>query len=131
MALSKQSVSFSNSALDTLHAELTQLMKEYGTYLQDESIQGDVECLAAWIEAYKQGSDEAASYLDEYGMVLMEHIRIKLQEAACAFQRMDGESPASKSFSGRDAHQINEAAALASHAEEELVVAIDCENRTN
>jgi len=131
MALSKTCASLSTSALDAMHCELRQLMTEYGSYLQDESIQGDVECLAAWIEAYKQGSDEAANYLNEYGIVLMEHIRTKLQEAACAFQRLDGESPASKSFSGRDAHKLNEAATLASHAEEELVDAIDSETKTN
>ena len=111
--------------METLYVELTQLGKHYGKQLKEESVQSEVECLTAWIEAYRNGSREAAEYLEEYGILLLENIRSRLKEAAVGLQRMDGESPANSGAAADNAHHMNHATNLVLHAEEEMEAAIN------
>jgi hypothetical protein len=115
------------SHFDALHSELIYLKSKYTPLLKKEALQGDVECLTMWIEAYQQGSDEAAEYLQEYGDVLLENIHNRLKEASVDLQRMDEESPASKDFTGGEAHHLSRATALTTEASKEFESAVEHE----
>lgn len=110
--------------LDAVHTDLLELERKYSSYLEQESVKADVECLRTWIEAYRNGDIEAAEYLGEHGTTLLENVKSKLHAASREFQRVDEESPNGCNFNGAKADWLNKAATTALHAEDQLAKAI-------
>lgn len=101
-----------SSALDTLICELETMSKRYRTFLEQESLTGDVQCLHHWITSYKGGRLEAGEYIHEYGHALLSNIKNKLKLAEQDIQRMDGESPSIEHSTGKQPHRLSQAIAL-------------------
>jgi hypothetical protein len=110
--------------------DLQALEQQYGGYLEQESLKGDVQCLRSWIESYQKGDAEAATYLSEHGTSLLENIKTKLKNAAREIQRIDEESPMGANFSGGKSDRLNKAAETALHAEHQLAEALNEEKPT-
>lgn len=109
-----------DSAIEVLRSELALLKNRYAKYLHEESVQSDVQCLTDWLADYANGSPEAAGYLHDYGMILLNHVHGRLKAAADEVARFDGESPAAANFTGGRAHRLNDAAAEVSTIKENL-----------
>lgn len=99
-----------DSAIEILRSELSLLKNRYDKYLHEESLQSDVQCLSDWLDDYANGSPEAAGYLHDYGMILLNHIHGRLKTAADEVLRFEGESPAAANFTGGKADRLNRAA---------------------
>ena len=115
------------SELDALYGELDTLVKRYGSYLSQEELEGDVQCLKQWIEFYQQGDSQAAEYLRDHGKSLLENIRVRMQSAAEDIQRMDDESPNAENFTGGKSDRLNRVVKVAMSAEEKLDKVIENE----
>ncbi len=113
------------ACLVAVQEDLNQLETEFGQYLEQEDLKSDVQCLRTWIESYQQGDQEATEYLHEHGSAMLANIKEKLKTAAREIQRIDEESPVSENFSGGKADRLNNAAAAAIHAEDQLGKALN------
>ena len=115
-----------SNPIDALYAELTQLQHRYGETLEQESLTDQVKQLKDAIARYREGSAEAAGFLQTQGHALMEAIRSKLAAATAEQARLLDESPAAASdASGRHVHHSSRAAALAADAEARLDEALE------
>lgn len=108
------------NSLLSLQSELKNLTQKYSAYINQESLQGEVGCLTHWVDSYRNGDEAAGYYLTNYGSILLEKVRNKLQTAATEVQRWDNESPISKNFSGGKSDRLSKAAQSLSKAEEQL-----------
>lgn len=113
--------------LEALHDQLCQLKTRYHECLEQESLVEDVDSLREWIESYLHGSLAAGEYLNEHGVVLMDNIKCKLKCGCAEMQRIDEESPIGENYTGRQAHRLSRAAALAVKAEKHLEKVIERE----
>lgn len=107
--------------LEALHDQLCQLKTRYHECLEQESLVEEVDSLREWIESYLHGSIAAGEYLSEHGMILMDNIKSRLKCGCEEMQRIDEESPLGERNTGRQAHRLSRAAALAAQAEAQLV----------
>lgn len=109
-----------DSAIEVLRSELSLLKNRYAKYLHEESVQSDVQCLTDWLGDYVNGSPEAAGYLHDYGMILLNHVHGRLKAAAEDVLRFEGESPSAANFTGGRADRLNAAAADVSAIKDNL-----------
>jgi hypothetical protein len=108
-----------------LQTELKKLTQQYGSYLNQEALDGEVGCLSLWVDSYRKGDETAGYYLANYGKILLEKIKLRLQSAAAEIQRLDEESPNSKNFTGGKANRLAKAAKAAATAQKELTKALN------
>ena len=119
----------SNGPIGSLQHELNKLAEGYHEYLEQESINSEVECLRNWIDATHRGHLSAMRDLEEFGPELLAHIKDKLNHAASDITRMEGESPVAKNFTGGRADRLNKAAAIAARAYKFLDDALPSSNK--
>lgn len=115
------------AGVDSVYNELNQLEKRYGEYLEQESLTGDVMSLKNAIEDYKQGSLKATEYLQDHGMEVIRQIKEKLEAATAEQHRILEESPTASDSTGKKAHRISRAAAIAMDAESKLESSLENE----
>lgn len=121
----KQEQHLTENSLLLLQTELKELTQKYGPYLNQEALEGEVGCLSLWVDSYRKGDETSGYYLANYGSILLEKIKVRLQAAAAEIQRIDEESPNSKNFSGGKADRLARAAKAASNAKDELTKVIN------
>ena len=112
-------------AIDSLYNEINLLEERYADFIAQESLTEEVGTLKAAIEEYLQGSPEAASYLREHGLAILQGIKDKLEAVTAEQSRINEESPAQNHSTGKKAHEASRAAALAMEAEENLEITLD------
>ena len=99
-----------DSQIETICSSLQTLKNNYGRYLDDDAIKGNINCLESWLESYRAGSYEAQIYLRNYGAELLSHIHDNLSLTADDMRRFDAESPAGQNFTGGKAERLSQAA---------------------
>ncbi|MFO1241581.1 MAG: hypothetical protein U1E36_00015 [Rickettsiales bacterium] len=115
--------------LETINTQLTQLKKQFGKYIEEESLQDDIDALSRWIDDYHSNKPDAAEYLQEHGPKMLENITKRLKFAAEEMQRIEQESPAAaQNFSGGKADRLHKAATVTEKAQEHLGKALEEEN---
>ena len=107
---------YSHDPIGSLQHELNILAEGYQEYLEQESINSEVQCLRNWIDATHRGHLSAMRDLEEFGPELLGHIKDKLNIAATEITRLEGESPIAKNFTGGRVDRLNKAAAIAALA---------------
>ncbi len=119
-----------NGHIGSLQLELNALTDGYQEYLEQEALNGEVQCLQNWIDATHRGHLAAMRDLEEFGPELLGHIKDKLNNAATEITRLEGESPIAKNFTGGRADRLNKAAAIAARAYEFLNEALPSSPQT-
>lgn len=99
-----------DSEIEAICASLEGLKRDYGRYLDEDGIRGNIACLSNWLHNYSLGSYDAQTYLRDYGASLLHQIHDSLNLAADDMRRFDSESPAAQNFTGGRADRLNKAA---------------------
>lgn len=109
--------------LQQVKDDLLALEYRYLATLEEEGLVADVQCIRCWVEQSLLGNREAAEYLGEHGLYLLEHAHSKFSMAARDIQRLDDESPTGRRSTGRIGDRMNHACALLLHAQQALAQA--------
>lgn len=115
-----------DSLLWLLQDGLSQLSKKYGKYLQQEQVMNEVQLITDSLEDYSNGSPYAATYLQEHGHDILEHIERKLEASLWEQEKLREENPLAARFAPKgDAHHISRAAALTQDVQDKLMLFIN------
>lgn len=104
--------------VDRTYLTLQLLQIRFESYLRITPSYDEIDCLKSWIEAYKYGSDEAADYLNLYGIELLRDIRNDLSLCLEEAQKFDEESPSPMNLTGKGTDKISKAINMINDAEE-------------
>ncbi len=118
----------SHKAIDSLNNQLSLLQDKYSSYLNNEDVKYDVDCLVEWIESCRQGNINSEEWFAEYGESLIKNIKQKLELALVEQQRIDEESPNTNKSSNKKIDDLSKATNIAAKAERKIQKAIVEEN---